>query len=71
MPFLNLVPLLSSGTVAAAPSDTSLSINFGGGLKKYLTDRYGIRLDFRNYLSRPLGDTVDNIEVSLGLILRL
>jgi hypothetical protein len=54
-----------------SPSETDFSVNFGGGVKKYFNDRYGIRIDFRNYTSEVGDDTVNNIEVSLGLILRM
>jgi len=40
-------------------------------VKKYLTDRYGIRFDFRSYISQPNGDTVNNMELSFGLIFRM
>ena len=46
-------------------------MNIGGGVKKYLTDRCGIRFDFRSYISQPNGDTVSNMELSFGLIFRM
>ena len=52
-------------------SQTDFSVNFGGGVKKYFTDRCGIRLDFRDYVSEVGSDTVNNMEVSLGLIFRM
>ena len=57
--------------VVPSPTETDFSVNFGGGVKKYFTSRCGIRFDFRDYVSTLGEDTVNNLEVSFGLILRL
>ena len=64
-------PYLALSPVSQPSTQTNLSVNLGGGVKKYFTDRYGIRFDFRSYISQPSGDTVNNIQVSLGLIFKL
>jgi hypothetical protein len=79
-PTLTFTPVLdfldpNDGTltfrIAPSEAQTNLSVNLGGGMKKYLSDRYGIRFDFRSYISQPRGDTVNNMELSFGLIFRL
>lgn len=57
--------------VVEPQTQTNPSLNVGGGVKKYLGDRYGIRFDFRSYISQPNGDTINNMELSFGLIFRL
>ena len=64
-------------TILPSPSETNFSVNFGGGVKKYFSDRWGIRFDFRDYVSGLGGDilsnedAVNNLEVSLGLLFKL
>ena len=69
-PYLSLYPGVDY-PVVDPETQTNLSVNLGGGVKKYLTRRYGIRFDFRSYISQPSGDTVNNMELSFGLIFRL
>jgi hypothetical protein len=64
-------PATSLAFSIPSPSETDFSVNFGGGVKKYFTDRCGIRFDFRNYTSEVGADTVNNMEVSLGLIFKM
>jgi len=64
-------PATSLALPFPSPSQTDFSVNFGGGVKKYFTDRCGIRFDFRNYTSEVGADTVNNMEVSLGLIFKM
>ncbi|MGH9784688.1 MAG: hypothetical protein ACRD88_10915, partial [Terriglobia bacterium] len=64
-----IAPIVASIFVPA-PIDTDLAVNFGGGVKKYLSSRCGIRFDFRDYVSKVDGDTVHNLEASLGVIFR-
>jgi len=63
-------PPIIAPIVIPAPIDTDLAVNFGGGVKKYFSSRYGIRFDFRDYISKVDEDTVHNLEASLGVILR-
>ena len=70
IPYLNLYPV-DVGIPVSSYSRNSFSINFGGGVKKYFSDRYGLRFDFRNYTSSVSGDTVNNMEASVGLIFRM
>lgn len=63
-------PYAYSIFVTPSPTDTDFSVNFGGGVKKYFSDRYGIRFDFRDSISKVDEDTVHNIETSMGLIVR-
>jgi hypothetical protein len=58
-------------TTVPSPGETGFSVNFGAGVKKYFSDGWGIRFDFRDYVSSSGEDTVNNMEVSLGLIVRL
>jgi hypothetical protein len=73
-PTLGIVTL-PPGSITVVPEETGsqsiLSVNIGGGVKKYLADRYGIRFDFRSYINQPDGDTVNNMEFSFGLIFGL
>ena len=61
---------IASSAIVPAPIDTDLAVNFGGGVKKYLSSRCGIRFDFRDYVSKVDEDTVHNLEASLGVIFR-
>jgi hypothetical protein len=61
---------IAISAVVPAPIDTDLAVNFGAGIKKYFSSRCGIRFDFRDYLSKVDGDTVHNLEASLGVIFR-
>jgi len=69
-PILPILPIRFR-IVVPSPTETDFSVNFGGGLKKYFSSRCGIRLDFRNYVSQVGEDTVNNMEVSLGVIFRM
>ena len=69
-PLSSGIPIRLQFTVPS-PTETDFSVNFGGGVKKYFTSRCGIRFDFRDYVSTLGEDTVNNLEVSFGLILRL
>ncbi|MBI3935290.1 MAG: sodium/proton-translocating pyrophosphatase [Acidobacteria bacterium] len=64
-------PSPSPSPLVDLEAETNLSVNVGGGVKKYFTDRCGIRFDFRSYISQPSGDTVNNMELSFGLIFKL
>ena len=72
-PVVPLIPTIPIRLQFAVPSptNTDFSVNFGGGVKKYFSSRCGIRFDFRDYVSTIGEDTVNNLEVSLGLILRM
>ena len=70
LPLVTGIPIRLQFTVPS-PTETDFSVNFGGGVKKYFSTRCGIRFDFRDYVSTLGEDTVNNMEVSFGLILRL
>lgn len=57
------IPLPSPGT-------TNFAVNFGAGVKRYLTNRWGVRLEFRDTISKYRDDTVNNPEVTFGVIFR-
>jgi hypothetical protein len=59
-------------TIFQIPADeTDLAMNFGVGVRIPISDTWGLRLDMRNYLSRPDSDTVNNLESSLGIVWRV
>ena len=70
VPILGGVPFRPT-IVVPSPTSTDWSVNIGGGVKKYFSSRCGIRSDFRDYISPVSEDIVNNLEVSLGLILRM
>ena len=75
-PYLDLTPMIQGVPIrlqfaVPSPTETDFSVNFGGGVKKYFSSRCGIRFDFRDYVSTLGEDTVNNLEVSFGLILRM
>ena len=65
------LPTLPLSFPFPTPDTTEFSVNLGGGVKKYFTDRCGIRFDFRDYISSVGTDTVNNLEVSFGVIFKM
>ena len=47
-----------------------MTVVLGGGVKKSITSRVVIRLDFRDHINKLSQSTVNNLETSLGLFTR-
>jgi opacity protein-like surface antigen len=59
-----VVPFVTGGAGAGAFIDKpALTANYGGGLKVFLTERFALRLDFRQYHTR-LEDTIEQVVLS-------
>ncbi len=75
MPEKRLIPFLTigaGGMTLNGPSnpddldETNFAVNFGGGLKYYLTERLALRGDVRDVV-RFASDTTHNLEYTLGI----
>jgi len=64
-PNLIIVP-----TIVPSPNRTDMTVVLGGGVKKSITSRVVIRLDFRDHINKLSQSTVNNLETSLGLFTR-
>jgi hypothetical protein len=57
-------------TFVPSTTRTDMTLVLGAGFKKYLPHRLGMRMDFRDHISKFDQSTVNNMELSLGLFTR-
>jgi hypothetical protein len=62
--------LIIAPAIVPSPNRTDMTLVLGGGVKKDISSRFVIRLEFRDHINKFDQSTVNNLETSLGLFTR-